>query len=107
MPSRKPQTPCNDALLGSVESVALSRRALVQRGAAAGGGLAAAAFLGAQGAAGAMPQAAPSPAKLTVWCAGYLNAAQPGTPVRRWLDDQAKRFSTAFPGSSVEYVVQP
>ena len=51
--------------------------------------------------------ATPSPAKITVWCAGYLNAAQPGTPVRKWLENQTKRFTAAFPGSSVEFVVQP
>ena len=93
--------------LASGEGDVLNRRDLVQRGIGVGAGLAVASLLGAPAAAWAMGQAKPSPAKITVWCAGYLNEARPGTPVRKWLENQSKRFSAAFPGSSVEYVLQP
>jgi ABC-type glycerol-3-phosphate transport system substrate-binding protein len=79
----------------------ITRRDVVKRGAALGAFLALPVGLGTRAAL-----AAPEPAKLTVWLAGFGSTAKAGTPLRKWVDDQAARFSKKFPGSSVEYVVQ-
>jgi raffinose/stachyose/melibiose transport system substrate-binding protein len=83
----------------------ITRRDMIKRATAVGATLALPAAFGAK-LARATALGSPNPAKLTVWLAGYGTGAKAGTPLRKWVDDQAKRFSAKFPGSSIEYVVQ-
>jgi raffinose/stachyose/melibiose transport system substrate-binding protein len=93
-----------------IESGALTRGVLLRRGTAAGAGLAALAALGGDGLGATLRaterRAKPKPAKLTVWLAGFGSGAKKGTPLRKWYDDEVKRFIAANPGSSVQTVVQ-
>lgn len=53
--------------------------------------------------------AAPAAAetKLEVWLGGILTTATPGTPYRKWMDEQVARFQKAHPDVSVNLTLLP
>jgi ABC-type glycerol-3-phosphate transport system substrate-binding protein len=49
--------------------------------------------------------AALEPATIDIWVSGNFAGATPGTPYRKWLDNQTARFKKANPGSDVKYTL--
>lgn len=88
------------ARLGATICSALAALALVGCGSSSSSSSAIAG--GSTSAAGAA-----KPATINLWLAGQFSASTPGTPYRKWIDDQTARFKAAHPGSNVQVTLLP
>jgi raffinose/stachyose/melibiose transport system substrate-binding protein len=47
------------------------------------------------------------PATISLWLAGQFSGSTPGTPYRKWVDNQIARFKQAHPASNVQVTLLP